>query len=521
MNSWRKIVLTFILIGLFLIPVYAVLYKIYMPRVNAFGCFDDCFNYVAAYFMLHGKNLYSEIYFNHQFLIAHISVAVQYLTHPENIYELVLRHRQFLLLFSFLFNFLLIKRFLFAGIFFVLFYEFNKFYIFGDRFLAESFVVYPLVYMVGLVWDRIHKKHLSLFDYILSAVGTYFVIFMREPYTLSALFLFAAVLLGRPFSKDKRIALACFIILVIVALFSLPLQDYILSLVINARNIALSENSQNDLLGIGLFKVFFYPAFLLFGGEWNVFRQLLVGLSCVFLFLSGYLGFVKKQFFPILIIFFALALSNIRVVNSGSIFYEAFHMVSWYGMFVFLTFLIIQEVYKYQKKLALGSLVILIGLFFYLIFQPLHFVHEKINPHTEFITNYGKELQTGEAIRILSQPSDTLFLDGFDDLIYWQAKLTSPYKYSWYTSGMPFIDIYAKARLEMFQENPPDFYYGTCPKDTAPTHLMPSFVRKDYIQLNSLGKPTCVYVRKAKIKDISKEQWNRANEFLFDTPESF
>ena len=292
MNSWRKTIWTFILIALFLIPAYFVLYKIYMPRVNAFGCFDDCFNYVAAYFILHGKELYSEIYFNHQFLIVHMSVVVQYLAHPENIYELVLRHRQFLLLFSFLFNFLLIKRFFLPGIFFVLFYEFNKFYIFGDRFLAESFVVYPLVYMIGLIWNKMHKKHLSLFDYIFSAGGTCFVIFMREPYTLSVLFLFAAILFGRPFSKAKRIGLSFFVILTTLIIFSLPLKDYILSLVVHARNIAIMENAQNDILGLGLLKIFFYPVFLLFGGEWNIFRQILIGLAGVFLFLYGYLGWV-------------------------------------------------------------------------------------------------------------------------------------------------------------------------------------------------------------------------------------
>lgn len=521
MNIVLKTARTFILIGLFLIPVYVILYKIYMPRVNAFGCFDDCFNYVAAYFILDGKKLYSEIYFNHQFLIAYISAAVQYLSHPENIYELVLRHRQLLLLFSFLFNFLLIKRFLFPGILFVLFYEFNKFYIFGDRFLAESFVIYPLVYMVGLVWNKMHKKQLYFFDYLFSGVSTYFIIFMREPHTLIALFLFAAILFGKPFSKAKRIGLVCFVILTIITLLSLPLKDYILSIVVHAQDIAVSESGQSNLRGVWLLKIFFYPFFLLFGGEWNIFRQLLIGLSSIFLFLCGYMIFVKRQLFPIIVIFFALGLSNIRVVPPGNIFYAAFHMIPWYGMFVFLIFLITQEAYRYQKKLALGLWIFLIGLFFYIFFQPSHFIYEKMDPHFEFITNYGKELQTGEVIRILSKPSDTLFLDGFDDLIFWQAKLASSYKYSWYTSRMPSIDVYSKARLEMFQKNPPDFYYGTCPKDTMATHIMPSFVRKDYIQINSLGKPTCVYIHKTKISDISKDQWRKANEFLFDTPESF
>src|SRR5689334_18076619 len=30
----------------FLIALYMFLYKVYIPRVNAFGCFDDCFNFM-------------------------------------------------------------------------------------------------------------------------------------------------------------------------------------------------------------------------------------------------------------------------------------------------------------------------------------------------------------------------------------------------------------------------------------------------------------------------------------------
>src|SRR4030067_2879999 len=96
---------------IFLLAFYAFLYKIYMPRVNAFGCFDDCNNFVAGYFLLKGKALFSQIFFNHNPLMAYLSMFVQLFTNPQNIYELILRHRQFLLLFGLFFNLLLIGRF--------------------------------------------------------------------------------------------------------------------------------------------------------------------------------------------------------------------------------------------------------------------------------------------------------------------------------------------------------------------------------------------------------------------------
>src|SRR3989344_5269199 len=140
-----------ILIPLLLLPLlYAILYQIYIPRVNAFGCFDDCFNYVGGFFIANGKHIYSDFFFNHQPIPAFLSYVVQTLTNPINIFDLVLRHRQFLMLFGLLFNALLIIRFRLPAFLFIIIFELSKFYVFGDRFLAEGIIVYPIVYLAGL-----------------------------------------------------------------------------------------------------------------------------------------------------------------------------------------------------------------------------------------------------------------------------------------------------------------------------------------------------------------------------------
>src|SRR5579871_1635124 len=123
-----------------------VLYKIYIPRINAFGCFDDCNNFMGGYFLLHGKRLFSEIFFNHAPGMAYISYLIQSLFHPRNLYELILRHRQFVILFGFFGNLFLLLRFGWKASGFIILYELSKFYLFGDRFLAEAIIVYPIVY---------------------------------------------------------------------------------------------------------------------------------------------------------------------------------------------------------------------------------------------------------------------------------------------------------------------------------------------------------------------------------------
>ena len=505
---------------LLILPIYIILYKIYAPKVNAFGCFDDCFNIVAGYFIVSGKKLYSEIFFNHQPLMAYLSFIIQKIYSPINIYELVLVHRQSLMAFSFIMNALMVLRFGLPMLGFVFLYEFSKFYVFGDRFLAEGVVVYPLVYMVCLVWQKYTSKRLHWYDYMLSVLFAWFVMFMREPYIIISFFLFFLIFFGKPFSYFKKIALGLFILLVIFFLAFLPIPDYFFNVVTVNGQILRSEGVENNLLGQGAVKLFIYPILILFGGEWNIFRYFLVGLDLIFLISFLFLLKIERNRRILVMLFLILGLANIRIVPPGKIFYAAFHMIVWYGLFIATVTLLLRELFLYKKKIASLLLIILIILFIYIVGSPKSFVRERVDPHYEFITNYGKELQVGEVVRLLSKPTDTLYLDGADDLIYWQAKRLSPYKYSWYTSGMPRFSRYRQARLDMFATSPPDFYYRFCTKEIVPDYFLPKAYENDYQNIHSAGKSTCLYVKKSKLENIQEERWKKAKEFFYELPDN-
>src|SRR3989344_780100 len=134
-----------------LLPLWVFLRGIYRDRIGAFGCFDDCFNYMAGHFLLAGKRLYTDIFFNHQPLPAYISAIIQWVSKPEGIYLLIHQHRMFLVYFSIFMNVLLVLRFGLVVFGFSVLYETTKGYVFGERFLAEALIVYPLVYLLGLL----------------------------------------------------------------------------------------------------------------------------------------------------------------------------------------------------------------------------------------------------------------------------------------------------------------------------------------------------------------------------------
>jgi hypothetical protein len=498
-----------------LFGLFVLLYKIYMPRVNAFGCFDDCGNYISAYFMLHGKQLYSQIFFNHNPLMPFLSLVLQTFIHPQNIYELVLRHRQFLLLFSFIFNFFLIYRFGKIALGFAFIYELTKFYVFGDRFLAEGFIVYPLIYLIGLSILKIQKNKLFTIDYLLSPILAWFIIFAREPYVPVAIILFIWILADRSKIKISIISVGLLLVLSFITLKFLGVKDYYYDVFFTNFGTSFASEAKNtNLFSFGIINMFFYPLVILVKGSFGYFREILILLDIPFLISLGFLTF-KRKFKVVGFILLVLGLLNIRFLEPGTTFYAAYHMLCWYGVMIFLSFYILRIVYCTNKRLGLAlSMFYLLFLTFYLI-NPASFFHSKTNTHEEYITNYGTQIQVGQVIKDLSKPSDTVFLDGFDDIIYWQAQRFSTYKYSTYTADMPYFKKFLDARIFMFKTSPPDFYYGTCPKQTDKNLMLPEFVRNKYVRLYNNGKPSCLWVKNTKLTSISDAQWKLAKDNLY------
>lgn len=505
-----------------LVPLYAVFYKVYIPHVNAFGCFDDCNNFMGGYFLLAGKRIFTDFFFNHQPFAAFLSAIIQSVTHPQNVFELVLRHRQFVLVFSLIMNVLLIYRFRLPAFIFVLLYEPSKFYLFGDRFLAEGIIVYPIIYLSGIAFLKYSKHRLSTIDYLLIPVLVWFVIFMREPYVPLAFFLLAIVLFENMFRKIKRWPIVLFLGLCILTLLSFNIPEYFFNVVTVNYQAVLPSDVKAHMVGTRFTQALFYPFYIFFYGPLNILRQLLIFIDVVFL-ANFFILIRSKKYVLSIIIVAILGLANIRVVTPGSMFYEAFHMNVWFALFVFTTSLIVFNNIT-QKKLFYGSILILsVGLMAF-VSSKSYFARETFDQQEALLTNYGEVMQIGEVVRKLASKGDTLFLDGSDDLIYWQAKIPSSYKYSWYTSAMPYFKKYQDARIEMFKNNPPTFYkeYGSCPKtsDIGPSYRLPDFVANDYVRLYNLKNPSCLFVRKDKIPKISQLQWKNANEALYHLNET-
>lgn len=517
----KRILIAFVLA--LLLVLYAVLYKIYIPRANAFGCFDDCNNFMRGYFFLNGNPLFSSVFSGHQPFGSYLSALIQWIAQPVNMSELILKHRQFVLVFSLVSNAILILRFGPKMILFTVIFEFSKFYIFGDRFLGEAMIVYPSIYMAGVVTKKFLKEKIYKFDYYLAAIFCWLIVFTRAPFAPMALLSFSYLLWEWPLAKIKKVKIYSIVLFAVVCLLTIlahDVKEYFYNVIVFNFQVNLAAESKLEMAGPRIFHWFFYPVYIFLYGPQNIFKYLLISINIVFVgvFLSL---LVQKKYKLALFIFLILGLSNIRPVIPGALFYGSFHMIIWYGLFVFTTLFLLFKKVLNIKLSFLGFLVLTLSFAFFII-SPEYFAKENIDTHKEFVTNYGYVLQRGEVIKALSNPTDTLFLDASDDMIYWQSQRFSPYEYSWYTSAMPLFEKYTKARIEMFESNPPDFYkeYGSCPKNKEPNenYSLPEFVKDDYVRLYTDGRESCLFVHKEKIKEITEEQWKRAAEHGFYPP---
>lgn len=502
-----------------LFALFAVfLFKSYLLHFASFGCFDECFNYLGGYFILEGRTLYSEIFFNHQMLMAYLSALIQKTLTPESIYYLVLQHRMFVFFFGIAANVLIMWRFGLPGILFAFLFEATKFYLMGSLFLAESLLVYPLVYLLGLAWQKLNGGKLSTFDYVISACMAWFVVFIREPMVLVALFLFLLINAGKRLQRPNFLSIGLFFALSLITLLFTSLPDYISQVVIlNSKTIFLSEVSSYGNGFLAIAKIFFYPIVILFDGQWTFFREILIGIDVIFL-ISLFVFLIKsKKKWPAILLLIVLGLANLRVVPPGMMFYGAFHMLPWYGLFIMSSFLLAQKVYvnKHTKKLGFGLFLFIIAIFIYTVLPSKSIHYEFLERNESFELSFDRYYIYGQAISYLAAPGDRLYLESWDELIYWQAKLPPAYKYALYRNVDRVLPAFSQERANMFANSPPEFYYSFHENGLHPLGFLPDFLVGDYVELLHADGPSGLYIKKTKLAAITKEQWEKAHVLKF------
>ncbi len=477
----RKKLLLLILTFFFM----AVVSYFYYLQSVSYSFVDEFDNIVAAHFMIQGKTLFASIFHNRQIGPVYISYFLQQILQPSTLYQLILYHRLFIVAISFAMSILIVWRFGLVGMLTVFMFETIKLSSFGNFFQAEAMIVYPALYLFGLMMEGFEKKKMNSLDLIIAGVFAWFILFSREAYTPLVLFMLLMIFLRTRSKKLKILLAGISIILSVVTLATVSLKDYIFQIIY--------VNSQNKLLQgeFNLLKSFFYPVYIFFPtGSLTYTRIVELLFASVFVTLV----LVRKKWKEALLIMVALGLAVLRTIPPGSDLYPAYKMLVWYVLFFYAVFhpATIEGKNKYFRYIYY---CVLTTAFAYAVLASNLF--HPIDRAREFNIAYNRYTLNGEVINALAAPEDTLFVDGYDSLLYWSVRATPSFKYAMYYPILEGIQPFEKERLAMFHSNPPTFYYRDCISKNALS--LPHFVRSEYKNFKQNKSSTCLYVHKDKL----------------------
>ncbi len=129
-----------------------------------------------------GFTLYQDIQSNHQPIVYFTSAKLQQLLDPPNIYMLIRRHRQAMFIYGLIWSIIILWRFKTVGLIFIVFFEFLKYYLFGNLWLMESFAVYPAVYLFGIMLESwFDKSKIKTASLIWLSFCSFLIIFSLVP----------------------------------------------------------------------------------------------------------------------------------------------------------------------------------------------------------------------------------------------------------------------------------------------------------------------------------------------------
>lgn len=500
MRFLKTLIVILITLSILLVSGYS-----YRKNLFSFRFVDEEYNFAIGKYLTRGEILYDHIITNHQPITHILSGLIQKYTKPNTAYLLINRHRTAIILWSAIWSLFLVTYFGLAASLFVLIYELTKSYMFGNLFLAETVVVYPLVFLLGLTLFK--KLPIRKWELFFSGICLTFLTFTLGPIWPS-LGLLVLLLIYRQRSNLRSsliyLALGDLMVVLLIMKYTSFLGYAKIYLLTNLTyTIPSYHNSYyHESWILTITKAFITPALSFFTQDVTPILWIIRTLSLLLIIHLAYL-FYQKKYYLAISTFLLLGLTNIRFVNPGSGHYAGFHLLPWYACLIFLTLLLSFEHFK--SKIYPSIKMISLFLVVASIFASLNFAKSELfiksDPKKDYEINFSTHITLGEIVRILKNPNDTLFVAPDAWLVYWQSDTKHLPKLFGYYPWMGGIPKFHEAVIQAFILNPPTFFYCENCKNSE----LEQFLNK-YIEIRRYGGKTNLYVIPEKIKNLSVEE---------------
>lgn len=509
-NKYKRYVLP---LSLFVLTAFLVLVTsyLYLKKTASFRFFDEENNIVAGYLITTGRRLYSDIFMNHNPLPLYMSAAIQKIVPVQTLFELVKVHRLFMILFGIGANILLYVRFRSKALMFICVYEFMRYYVSGQMFLAEGMIAYMFAYIVLLIISTLtsHKK-IQKWDIVITSFCFTFIILSREPYIPVALFLYSIVFLLA--SSKKQFILSALLALGITAavMIQFDLSEFYKQVFLLNREMARNEFKVQDGMQMfsGLTQLYQYVQV---GLRFDKPLYILLALvNILLLFLSVNVLKRTSRMNQIVILttgFVVLFLAGVRNFGAG---------VEWFGMYRSIPYIsILLAMVSALASNRISLLVIIVTFLIAFLHPRSHVIEKRVNAE-EYYINYSQTNQVGAVITALCKDYPkpcTLHIDDIYVYPYWITKKPPSYKYAFYYGvNQIYLDYKAIRERELLKSAPTIYYDANCM--VSPVGL-PAQIKSDYTYLTEINlmthkeKQSCIAVQNELLPyvdaDVAKE----------------
>ncbi|MBI2600764.1 hypothetical protein HYW42_02320 [Candidatus Daviesbacteria bacterium] len=457
---------------------------------------DEEYNFAIGKYLAKGEILYDDIITNHQPVTHILSGLLQKKENPDTTYALIKSQRTAIINWSAIWSIILVFYFGLAGLIFVFIYELTKIHFYGNLFLAETIVVYPLVFLIGLSIFR--KIPLRAFELFFSGSLIAFLTLTLGPIYPAIFFLTLLFLINSKKSLIFGLSGAFAFFLLVLPFINIPgfFQHYFFG---NLENMV----PQTKEYWISAITQSFASPILSFQDSSPNDNLKLIRILSITLILNLVYFLFKRKFFLTVTIIILSGLLNLRFIRPGEGHAGGFHLLPWYASLVFITSVLLlhnteqsfglrTQDRRLTARLQLGNknfrlryLAALLqgssfvkqiksnsSLFFkglnillFVIALNLSFSYAKQNlfiqkdAKKDFEVFFSNHTKIGESIKNLKKPGDTLFVFPDAWLVYWQSDIDHlPKLFGYYTwmSGIPKLQ---KQVNYAFINFPPTFYY--------------------------------------------------------------
>lgn len=489
-----------------LILFFLITSKAYYNHIFFLDFADEEENFLPGKYLLTGKKLYSDMFLQHQPAAYIASAFIQKIVHPQTISALVKTHRISMILWSALWTILLTLRFGLPLLITVFIIELSKISLLGNLFLAESLVVYPLVYIGAYMFFI--KKDL-LIEYFFVSLLTVFIFYSLLP--LWPLIIFISLFFIFRLRNLKRLLVfsGIFFLAAIIIFQFASIKDYFYNTIYITLKYYLPLTKHFS----GTFSPlhgFIAPILALFDTKNTHLLWVIKSISLVLL-LNLLLLIKYKKIKECLLIIFILGLASIRYVKADTELYGAFHMLPWFSLLTLYVSITSFQIYK-QSQSKLVKLFNIFSILFILLvafFQSKYTLFDIRDQKTDLHVHYSPHYNYSDALKIIKKPNDTLFVVPVNMLVYWNSDIKPVSKYIYFYEWMEKTPLTEDVK-RIFTKNPPDFLYCVdCKKS-----VVFSFI-DHYHQLKKSGDQSFLYIKKDLFKQISQDQKQKLNFFGF------